>query len=174
VGTSTKASDTTTSVRLSAPNTGIKKLPIEIKLNSHASVLPVGSQERSGRNSCMAESPKRAHNPKVAGSNPAPATKKTLGIPTCAEGFLASGIVENTHVKPVSNTESILTRRRSTIQIRPVYAAHNGSYGLANGRPWTAHIAGCGRLALLVESRCGSPLGDRLRLRSLPPSKRMS
>ncbi len=31
-----------------------------------------------------------AHNPKVAGSNPAPATKKTLGIPTCAEGFLAS------------------------------------------------------------------------------------
>jgi hypothetical protein len=31
----------------------------------------------------------RTHNPKVAGSNAAPATKKALGIPTCAEGFLA-------------------------------------------------------------------------------------
>jgi hypothetical protein len=36
----------------------------------------------------------RAHNPKVAGSNPAPATKKTLGIPTCAEGFLASRVLD--------------------------------------------------------------------------------
>jgi hypothetical protein len=49
------------------------------------------------------------HNPKVAGSNPAPATKKALGIPTCAEGLLASGIAENTHVKPVLNAETILT-----------------------------------------------------------------
>jgi hypothetical protein len=36
----------------------------------------------------------RAHNPKVAGSNPAPATKRTLGTPTYPEGFLAFGIVE--------------------------------------------------------------------------------
>ena len=35
---------------------------------------------------------RRAHNPKVAGSNPAPATKKTLGITTDTEGFLVSGI----------------------------------------------------------------------------------
>jgi hypothetical protein len=46
------------------------------------------------------------HNPKVAGSNPAPATKKALGIPTCAEGFLASRVGESAHVKPVSNIGS--------------------------------------------------------------------
>jgi hypothetical protein len=32
----------------------------------------------------------RAHNPKVAGSNPAPATKRTLGTPTYPRGYLAS------------------------------------------------------------------------------------
>ena len=37
----------------------------------------------------QAASSSAPHNPKVAGSNPAPATKKALGIPTCAEGFLA-------------------------------------------------------------------------------------
>ena len=37
----------------------------------------------------------RAHNPKVAGSNPAPATKKTLGTPTYPEGFLALGVALN-------------------------------------------------------------------------------
>ena len=47
----------------------------------------------------------RAHSPKVAGSNPAPATKKTLGIPTCAEGFPAFGDTGSTHVKPVSNID---------------------------------------------------------------------
>jgi hypothetical protein len=30
---------------------------------------------------------RRAHNPKVAGSNPAPATKKALGIPTFSRVF---------------------------------------------------------------------------------------
>ena len=44
-----------------------------------------------------------AHNPKVAGSNPAPATKKALGSPTSLEGFLASGMSGAGHVKPVSN-----------------------------------------------------------------------
>ena len=37
----------------------------------------------------MAQTTERAHNPKVAGSNPAPATKRTLGTPTYPEGFLA-------------------------------------------------------------------------------------
>jgi hypothetical protein len=45
---------------------------------------------------------KRTHDPQIAGSNPAPATKKTLGIPTCAEGFLASQIPGCPRVKPVS------------------------------------------------------------------------
>lgn len=37
----------------------------------------------------MAESSERTHNPKPAGSNPVPATKRTLGIPACAGGFFA-------------------------------------------------------------------------------------
>jgi hypothetical protein len=37
----------------------------------------------------MARHPERTHNPKVPGSNPAPATKRTLGIPTCAEDSVA-------------------------------------------------------------------------------------
>jgi hypothetical protein len=52
---------------------------------------------------CIATSPEQSHNPKVAGSNPAPATKRTLGIPSCAEGFLASRVADDARVKPVSN-----------------------------------------------------------------------
>ena len=55
------------------------------------------------RSETITRSLERSHNPKVAGSNPAPATKKTLGIPTCAEGLLASRVAGNVHVKPVSN-----------------------------------------------------------------------
>jgi hypothetical protein len=40
------------------------------------------------RRASITGSLERTHNPKVAGSNPAPATKKALGIPTCAEGLL--------------------------------------------------------------------------------------
>ncbi len=46
------------------------------------------------------------HNPKVAGSNPASATKRTLGTPTYPKGFLASAVVLAAHVKPVSNGRS--------------------------------------------------------------------
>ena len=45
----------------------------------------------------------RTHNPKVAGSNPAPATKKALGVTTDTKGFLASGFAGNAHVEPVLN-----------------------------------------------------------------------
>ena len=45
-------------------------------------------------------STKRSHNPKVAGSNPAPATKRNLGF---GPGFSAFGPRNERYVKPVSN-----------------------------------------------------------------------
>jgi hypothetical protein len=48
----------------------------------------------SGRWASIAGSLERSHNPKVAGSMLAPAAKKALGVPICAEGFLVSGIAE--------------------------------------------------------------------------------
>ena len=66
-------------------------------------VETLGVYGLQARRASIAGSLERSHNPKVAGSNPAPATKKTLRIPTCAEGFLASRIAGNAHVKPVSN-----------------------------------------------------------------------
>ena len=50
------------------------------------------------------------HNPKVAGSNPAPATKKTLGITTDTKGFLASGFIEVTlHTASIPRAEQFGT-----------------------------------------------------------------
>ena len=48
-----------------------------------------------------------AHNPKVAGSNLAPATKEALGNPTFLRGFFASEFHRNVHVKPVSDLRAL-------------------------------------------------------------------
>ncbi len=56
----------------------------------------------------------RAHNPKVAGSNPAPATKKTLGITTDTKGLLARCAWIATSVAPPRTA----WRTASTIRAR--------------------------------------------------------
>ena len=45
-----------------------------------------------GLRRCPQQTHPVAHNPKVVGSNPAPATKKTLGIPTFPRVFSRSGV----------------------------------------------------------------------------------
>ena len=41
----------------------------------------------------------RAHNPRVAGSNPAPATKRTFGIPTFSRSFSRPELAGDPRVK---------------------------------------------------------------------------
>ena len=60
----------------------------------------------------------RAHNPKVAGSNPAPATNETVGSPTSASGFFtlwtSSGVSCRACVKPQATATCSSTRSDET------------------------------------------------------------
>jgi hypothetical protein len=82
---------------------GVKRTVRKLRGRSGRLVVRPSRCRTTLRSENLAASSPAPHNPKVAGSNPAPATKKTLGIPTCAEGFLASRVADDARVKPASN-----------------------------------------------------------------------
>ena len=53
----------------------------------------------------------RAHNPKVAGSNPAPATKRTLGNPTSPKDFLTSRIARDRSIGAITADQPAISRK---------------------------------------------------------------